>query len=217
MSGPRKVYYEFGDFRLDTARRLLLRADQLVPLTPKVFDTLLTLVQNRERVMGKEELIRLLWPGSFVEERSLAVNISTLRKALGERASEHRYIVTIPGQGYRFVAEVREVTPGSAGEMPGDDPAPAAVSLPKRNRRTWPAVILFALSGAAMTVWLFASHRTVIPEKATGLVRLTADTGLTMTPALSEDGNLLAYASDRAGEGNLDLWVNRSAPKEPSG
>jgi len=116
MSGPGTAPYQFGNFQLDVQRRLLLRGGQAVSLTPKVFDTLLVLVENRDRVMGKDELIRLLWPGSFVEDRSLAVNISTLRKALGESAGEHRYIVTLPGQGYRFVADVHGTKPWSAEE-----------------------------------------------------------------------------------------------------
>jgi DNA-binding winged helix-turn-helix (wHTH) protein/TolB-like protein/Tfp pilus assembly protein PilF len=104
-----KHSYEFGSFRLDPVKRLLFDADKSVPLTPKVFDTLLVLVENRGRVMEKDELMDLLWPDSHVEEANLALNISALRKALGERPSEHRYIVTIPGRGYRFVAPVQEI------------------------------------------------------------------------------------------------------------
>src|SRR5262249_39792648 len=77
--------------------------------TPKAIDTLLVLVQNSGRMVGKDELMKQIWPDSFVEEANLAVNISTLRKALGEDRHEHRYIVTVPGRGYRFVAQVREL------------------------------------------------------------------------------------------------------------
>jgi DNA-binding winged helix-turn-helix (wHTH) protein/TolB-like protein/Tfp pilus assembly protein PilF len=101
--------YEFGSFRIDTARRLLLRDDAPVPLTPKAFDTLVALVENNDRVLEKDELIKTIWPDTVVEERNLTVNISTLRKALGEAAGEHRYIVTVPGRGYRFAASVREL------------------------------------------------------------------------------------------------------------
>lgn len=108
--------YEFGTFRLDTVRRLLLREGQIVQLTPKAFETLLALVENRERVVDKDELLRMIWSDAVVEERNLTVNVSTIRKALGEGAGEHRYIVTVPGRGYRFVAAVQVLAeePGAA-------------------------------------------------------------------------------------------------------
>lgn len=99
--------FEFGPFQADTVRRLLLRDGQAVPLTSKAFDTLVVLVRNRDRVMDKEELLKAIWPNSFVEEANLAQNVSALRKALGDQPGEHRYIATIPGRGYRFVGAVR--------------------------------------------------------------------------------------------------------------
>lgn len=99
-------FYEFDSFRIDSTKRLLLRDDQVVPLKPKGFETLLLLVQNSDRVMEKDELMKALWPNSFVEEANLTQHISLLRKALGESPTNHRYIVTAPGRGYRFVAEV---------------------------------------------------------------------------------------------------------------
>src|SRR5271169_4354065 len=101
--------YEFGPFRADGLRRLLFRDGQPVPLTSKAFDTLLVLILNRSRVLEKEELLKTIWPNSFVEEANLAQNVSALRKALGEIPGEHRYIATIPGRGYRFVADVTQV------------------------------------------------------------------------------------------------------------
>lgn len=107
MDGQSKYFYEFGSFCLDAARRRLLRDGRIVPLTPKAFDTLLLLVEHNQAVLEKDELIKLLWPDSFVEENNLTQNISMLRKALGEKPGEHRFIVTVPGRGYRFVADVR--------------------------------------------------------------------------------------------------------------
>ncbi len=101
--------YEFGPFHLNPGERLLLRKNQVVPLTPKVFDTLLVLVENHGHVLEKDDLMKTLWPDSFVEESSLSQNISLLRKALGEGNSERQYIETILRRGYRFVADVREV------------------------------------------------------------------------------------------------------------
>jgi TolB-like protein/DNA-binding winged helix-turn-helix (wHTH) protein/Tfp pilus assembly protein PilF len=106
MSEPKISYLEFGPFRLDTVRRLLLRDEAVVALPPKAFDTLLVLVENCDRILEKSELMTAVWPDSFVEEANLTQTVSILRKALGERAGEHRYIVTIPGRGYRFVASV---------------------------------------------------------------------------------------------------------------
>jgi TolB-like protein/DNA-binding winged helix-turn-helix (wHTH) protein/Flp pilus assembly protein TadD len=113
MSMIHKDLYEFGPFSLDPHERILLRAGTLVATTPKVFDTLLVLVRNQGRVLTKDELLQAIWPGTFVEEVNLAVNISTLRKLLGESPQDGRYIVTVSGRGYRFVAEVRETSPAS--------------------------------------------------------------------------------------------------------
>jgi Tol biopolymer transport system component/DNA-binding winged helix-turn-helix (wHTH) protein len=101
--------YEFGPFRLDAAERVLTRGGEAVPLPPKVFETLLVLVANSGRVLGKDELLSALWPDSFVEESNLAQNISQLRKALGEGAAGAQFIETVPKRGYRFTAQVRLV------------------------------------------------------------------------------------------------------------
>ena len=103
------VYYRFGPFVLDPASRLLLREEQPVPITTKVFETLVVLVENRGRVMTKDELLLRLWPDTTVEEANLAQNISTLRRALEDNPKDHRYIATIPGRGYSFVAVVTEI------------------------------------------------------------------------------------------------------------
>lgn len=100
------LVFEFDQFRLDVSERLLLRDGQPVPLTPKVFDTLLLLVENAGRLVSKNELMSRLWPDSFVEEGALTRNISDLRKALGENATGRKFIETVPKHGYRFVAEV---------------------------------------------------------------------------------------------------------------
>src|SRR6201981_964549 len=102
--------YEFGDFRLDTAKRLLQRLDgATVPLTPRVFETLLYLVEHHDTVLDKERLMEAVWPDSIVEENNLSQNISTLRRIFGETPGSHSYIVTVPGRGYRFVAEVNDL------------------------------------------------------------------------------------------------------------
>ena len=109
MPGKISHSYEFGSFRIDPAERLLFSGEKAIPLTPKVFDTLLILVRNCGHVLGKEELMKQVWPDSFVEENNLAQNISILRKMLGEHAEGLKYIETVPKRGYRFIAPVREV------------------------------------------------------------------------------------------------------------
>ena len=109
MSNSKSPLYEFGSFRLNPQERSLSRAEGTIALTPKAFDTLLYFVENRQRLLTKNELIAHLWPDSFVEESNLAQNVSTLRRALGESPGETHYIETVPKLGYRFVAEVREV------------------------------------------------------------------------------------------------------------
>lgn len=118
MSFSAKHYYEFGPFRLDPVKRQLLREGEVVPLKPKVFETLLALVQATGQVMEKEELMQRIWAGRIVEEANLSMNISALRKALGESPTENHYIVTVPGQGYSFVAEVRRIQAEETGVLP---------------------------------------------------------------------------------------------------
>src|SRR5213596_1581781 len=108
MPQEAKRSYEFSSFRLDAARRVLFMQGTPVLLPPKVFNTLLILVERRGQVVEKAELMKLLWPDSFVEEANLTQNVSLLRKLLRESPHDHRYIVTVPGRGYRFVAEVSE-------------------------------------------------------------------------------------------------------------
>jgi TolB-like protein/DNA-binding winged helix-turn-helix (wHTH) protein/Flp pilus assembly protein TadD len=108
MSKQTRHFYEFGSFSLDAERRLLQRNGDTISLPPKVLDTLLALIKNREGVLTKDELLNLVWGETIVEEGGLARNVSVLRKALGERPDDHHYIVTVPGRGYQFVADVEE-------------------------------------------------------------------------------------------------------------
>ena len=102
--------YRFGPFVLDTLQHALLKEGKPVALTPKTYDTLLVLVQNRGRVLSKDELMNALWPDSFVEEANLTQQVSMIRKALGDSSGDPRYIHTVPGRGYRFTSEVEDWT-----------------------------------------------------------------------------------------------------------
>jgi DNA-binding winged helix-turn-helix (wHTH) protein len=111
MQAPLANVYEFGAFQLDPARRVLRRLDGTpVPLTPKVFETLLYMVEHHDAVLDKERIMEAVWPDSIVEENNLAQAISKLRQVFGERPASHNYIATVPGRGYRFVAEVNKRT-----------------------------------------------------------------------------------------------------------
>jgi DNA-binding winged helix-turn-helix (wHTH) protein/tetratricopeptide (TPR) repeat protein len=111
-----KHLYTFGAFRLDPAERVLVRSGKRVSLAPKAFETLFILVQHSGHAVTKDELIKTLWPDSFVEENNLTQQISQLRRALGEGTDEQSYIETVPKLGYRFIAEVREIVAGE-GEL----------------------------------------------------------------------------------------------------
>jgi len=108
MDASDKRIYEFGPFRLDAAEYVLLRDGQIIPLTPKVFETLLVLVENSGHVVNKNELYKQVWQDAFVEETNLTKNISILRKILGNGDAETSFIETVPKRGYRFVAPVRK-------------------------------------------------------------------------------------------------------------
>jgi TolB-like protein/DNA-binding winged helix-turn-helix (wHTH) protein/Tfp pilus assembly protein PilF len=110
----RKGFYQFGPFCLDAVKRRLSRDGELVKLTPKAFETLLALVEQRGKTIEKDELLHKVWAGTVVEENNLNQCITALRKSLGDSREKSEYIATIPGVGYRFVAEVREVEPIAA-------------------------------------------------------------------------------------------------------
>ena len=103
-----KNFYEFDSFQVDVRRRLLLHEGRPVRVTPKAFEILLGLIQSGGRVISKDELMTTIWPNCFVEEGNLAQNIFLLRRVLGERKNENKYIITIPGVGYRFAPYVKE-------------------------------------------------------------------------------------------------------------
>ena len=163
MDQPKPHISQFGDFRLDASRRLLLRSGELVPLTPKVFDTLLYLVEHCGMLLSKEELMAAVWPDTVVEENNLGQNISKLRVVLGESRTENRYIATVPGRGYRFVAAVSVLSDDTE---PADTVSPVHAKevrlAPTRSERVrhplpWRAVLVgglvATLSFSAFYIW----------------------------------------------------------------
>jgi DNA-binding winged helix-turn-helix (wHTH) protein len=96
----------FGPYRIDRDQRLVTKGNEVIPLAPKIFDTLLALMESGGRVFQKENLLETVWPDAFVDEGSLSRNISTLRKVLGDNTHDPKYIATVPKRGYRFMAKV---------------------------------------------------------------------------------------------------------------
>jgi TolB-like protein/DNA-binding winged helix-turn-helix (wHTH) protein/Flp pilus assembly protein TadD len=191
MQTPPANLYEFGDFQLDPVKRLLRRLDGIaVPLAPRVFETLLYMVEHRDSVMDKERIMEAVWPDSIVEENNLAQAIWKLRQVFGETPGSHSYIVTVPGRGYRFVAEVNKrngnivsrgpadstTTPTSVqGPTETDPTADQDQLLPKARRGTtpsdWrifgPAIAAIILVGLAAL--FFARYRSLpTNERAPG-------------------------------------------------
>jgi TolB-like protein/DNA-binding winged helix-turn-helix (wHTH) protein/Flp pilus assembly protein TadD len=185
MNAPPSSRYEFGDFHLDLEERQLSRRDgTAVPLTPRVFDTLRCLVEHSGKVLDKEVLMEAVWPDCVVEENNLAQNISTLRRVFGETPGSQRYIVTVPGRGYRFAPEVRQRENGHAPEKQAGADSPSAQVIDERllpeDRETtvrpakkptlrpilWTALILAALGAALFLVWGRRTPAPVAPPAA---------------------------------------------------
>ena len=164
MQAAPAYLYEFGDFRLDTAKRLLQRLDGTnVPLTPRVFETLLFMVQHHDTVLDKERLMEAVWPDSIVEENNLSQNISTLRRIFGETPGSHGYIVTVPGRGYRFVAEVSDLTNNGSAAVKAEQgsgstlPENRTEAAPAKGRQQWPGKTGGPLALAVLGVVVLAA------------------------------------------------------------
>lgn len=141
---------EFGPFNFDAEARHLSCGGEYVPLAAKTFDILALLVKNRGRLVTKEELMSAVWPDQFVEENNLTVRISAIRRELGEKPREHKYIETVPGRGYCFVAQVKKVKDGGKKKV-GREPLKAAEqgSVSERpGASTYLAVLPFANENA---------------------------------------------------------------------
>ncbi|MFN0112406.1 MAG: winged helix-turn-helix domain-containing tetratricopeptide repeat protein, partial [Blastocatellia bacterium] len=149
MSLSDKQIYEFGPFALDPAERILRLAGAPVPLEPKAFDTLVVLVERSGRLVEKEELLRQVWPGTFVEEVNLARNISVLRKALAQGFAEQPCIETVPKHGYRFIAVVTPTLPElviteTTTSLTVEEELTIHDDEPERHASGWPRIVVFA-------------------------------------------------------------------------
>ena len=134
-----KELYEFGPFRVDPEREVLQRDGNPIPLQPKTFQVLLVLVRHNQEVVTKDDLMKTVWPDTFVEEANLSRNIFLLRKALGESPQDHRYVVTVPGRGYRFAEEVQFV-PEQPLNIVAASHAKVQVEVKESSRWPWLAI-----------------------------------------------------------------------------
>lgn len=173
MLKQQQHFYEFGPFRIDPSERLLRRGEDLIPLTPKAIDTLLALISHPGDLIEKDDLLKIVWPDTFVEEGGLARNISALRRALGEGPDEVRYIETIPKRGYRFVAQVREVSGDRGKQEPDPIPTPPpAPPPPPPARRLWAVAGVMGLAVAIVAAVHFWPSKSVSGGPTVSLVVL---------------------------------------------
>jgi eukaryotic-like serine/threonine-protein kinase len=215
---PESSIFEFDRFRVDSGRRRLMdQSGESILLTPRLFDTLLFMVEHPNIVLSKDELMRAIWPDTEVAENNLNQAVSSLRKALGESQGAPQFIVTVPGHGYRFAATVREISPTVADpesiSLPLPGTAPRADSTGRRQRLPATALAVALLAGSiGAAYWLgraaAATQASVVPQSLTGrLVAITWEEGGEMMPSISPDGNSFVYVSRAAG--NPDIYLRR--------
>lgn len=196
-NGPRDRKYRFGDFLLVSDGPMLLRDGVRVAVTPRVLNVLLVLVDNAGRVVTKETLMNKVWADSFVEEGNLNRTISRLRQSLGEAASENRFIETIPRVGYRFIADVEDVTTVS----PSVGPTAKAGEASVPTVRTFPAIPLLVGIGVvaltaviALSIWFVKTrsspHVVNQPGNKQEPIRLTDNPSREDHPAFTKDGKI---------------------------
>jgi eukaryotic-like serine/threonine-protein kinase len=195
MTQKTRYFYEFGPFSLDPDECLLMLDGKPVPLAPKAFEALVTLVESAGHLVDKDDLMRRLWPDSFVEEGNVAKHVSLLRKVLSEATNGREFIETIPKRGYRFVGDVREVS------EPVPDSQTQAVPTANPIGKKWRALAAGALAlvllvpGAILWFARVRAHSRRSPPEL--LLRSLTDNSFenrVLTGAISPDGKYLAYS-----------------------
>lgn len=231
MQGLTYSKYEFEGFELDLPKRQLRREGEVVALNPKAFDLLQVLVENSGKLLTKDDLFEMVWGDQIVEESNLTVNMSAIRRALGERASEPRFIMTVSGQGYRFVGDVRQRSDGPMQEVVVEShsvsrivvaeedekelsvvqenvpalPASAATSSKNDILMVAGLVVLAVVAvGIGIFLWQGSGRKTESSFQVAGMKRLT-DIGNVNNAALSPDGKLFIYATVEK-DGRRTLW-----------
>jgi DNA-binding winged helix-turn-helix (wHTH) protein/Tol biopolymer transport system component len=201
--------WEFARFQLMPQQRLLLNDGSPVPLTSKAFDTLVFLVENRDRVVTKDELLRAVWPDVIVEEGNLTQQIFLLRKAFGESAQHPRYIVTVPGHGYRFTAPVKEVSAdtGNDSEIAARAVTPQPARLLRAQLYVKAGIVLAGILAIAGVVFVIKgiappARRAWLDSAHLRITKVT-ETGKATSAAISPSGRYVAYADNDGDEYSL--------------
>jgi DNA-binding winged helix-turn-helix (wHTH) protein/Tol biopolymer transport system component len=227
-----KHLYEFGAFRLDTTERVLARNGERISLAPKAFDTLFILVLHSGHVLTKDELIKTLWPDSFVEENNLTQQISLLRRALGEGTDGQIYIETVPKLGYRFIPKVREIVEGEGElvlskrtrthivlreeeEEVSDAVSPDYYSSARKTKqdlsRTRVIIALTLGSSVLMLVLWLASSPASVPE-VLGFAQLTHDGHYKRGPVFTDGESVYFLEPDNAKTNLVRVSVSGGEP-----
>jgi DNA-binding winged helix-turn-helix (wHTH) protein/Tol biopolymer transport system component len=234
MDNPGIRYYEFGEFRLDTKRRILIRDGNRIPLTGKNFDLLFVMIQSGGRILEHDELLDRVWEGMFVEQANLKKSVSNLRNILGESPHESLYIKTIPRRGYSFVADVRalpdeletavyreieteiEIEEIIETDSPAEDfkalPAAASKKFASKSKPfqfVVAAAALILISGAVFFAVRSFRERPSLNYSIENVraKRLTSEGNLGNSAPISPDGNYLVYPVYQGGEGSL--WLKQ--------
>jgi len=223
------LVYEFDDFQLEPDERRLTRRGQLIPLPGKAFEMLLALICNRGRLLTKDELFQLVWPNQIVEESNLTVNMSVIRRALGERASSPHYITTVSGHGYRFTGEVREfaadaltIERESFARVTVDQEETESTKLGLSGAQILRAIgrvtsrplLLTITAGAVLAIgsvslWLTLHRTSAAPLRWMNVSfrRFTTREGIPFRVAISPDGKSLVYVQHN--KNSVSLWLGQ--------
>ena len=216
-----KSFYDFKNFRLDLEERVLLHDGKPVSITPKVFDLLKVLIENRGRVIEKEELMAAIWKDSFVEDGNLAFNVRQLRKALDDDARQPTFIETVPKRGYRFIAEVEEI----AGENASNNGTPQTILQPiektsvektstdslKFKKYLVPSAAVLVISIIVTGFWYARSKtgETSLPILSAPFASEKISTNGKVTLAvLSPDGKNVIYTNGMGGD-KQSVWLRQ--------
>jgi len=221
------LIYQFDDVQVDLRAFRVLKAGSTLALEPKAFEVLIFLMNHRERVVEKGELLDAVWKDSFVTPNAMTRVIAQLRKTLGDDVREAKYIETVPTRGYRFIAEVEVKEGQSASNGHGE----AVLSLPQAatveaakpktpfrlsRKILVSAAVIVVLCVAAAIVWVArtksvpAEERVARRATVSRTMQVTASVGLDSYPAFSPDGSSIAYSSDRSG--SFEIYIKQFAP-----
>jgi DNA-binding winged helix-turn-helix (wHTH) protein len=212
--------FEFDEFVLDTGEKILLRDGDVVPITPKVFELLLVLVENHGHIVEKDKLMDRVWANSFVEDSNLTFTVRQLRKVLGDDTQNPRFIETVPKRGYRFIAKTvervaaAEATPDL--HSPVDTPAAKSNSSINGFQKSEPfrryiflAGFLLIFGAVGVTIYSFWSKAGTSAGSGNVKIQRLTSNGKTKVAAISPDGKFLAYVA--GDEGSQSLWLRNIA------